>query len=257
MKKETIKEYTILYQYLLRLKEPTYIFLIQVLQHLSPSLWWEEYIEPVLQFEKKENFKYLDMSDMLNVFKMNWESIFKYLDKEYHKFKYDREYMVVNKVHHIRNTVAHANDIDMSPFILVDYLSCFLDYSRLLNTNEALNQELELDWMKYSKMLPEKQEMTNKEETLRAKILSILEEKVLLKAINCETLPPDIKLSNDRTILRFYSMRTVDEIIGFFNGALKSERGQIVEEALRKNGLLGFTDIKEEINGIYEGRVVE
>ena len=52
MKKETIKEYTILYQYLLQLKEPTYIFLIQILQHLSPSMWWENYIQPVLRDEK-------------------------------------------------------------------------------------------------------------------------------------------------------------------------------------------------------------
>jgi hypothetical protein len=36
MKKETIREYTILFQYLLLLKEPTYIFLIQIFQHLSP-----------------------------------------------------------------------------------------------------------------------------------------------------------------------------------------------------------------------------
>ena len=253
MKKETITEYTVLYQYLLRLKEPTYIFLTQVFQHLSPSLWWEDYIEPVLKFERKENFKYLDISDMLNVFKMNWENIFKYLDKEYHKFKYDREYMIVNKVHYIRNTVAHANDIDMSPFILVDFLSCLLDYSRLLDTNEALTHKLEFDWMKYQEALPEKKEKIHKEETLRAEIISILEEKVLLKAINCETLPVDIKLSNDRTILRIQSMKTLEEIIGFFNGAIKSERGQLVEEALHKNGLLGFGDIKDEINSIYEG----
>ncbi len=72
MKKETIRQYTVLYQYLLLLKEPTYIFLIQIFQHLSPSSWWEDYIEPVLRYENKENFKYLDMSDLLNVFKMNW-----------------------------------------------------------------------------------------------------------------------------------------------------------------------------------------
>jgi hypothetical protein len=54
VKNEVIKEYTILYQYLLLLKESTYIFLIQVLQHLSPSTWWENYIEPILHDEKKE-----------------------------------------------------------------------------------------------------------------------------------------------------------------------------------------------------------
>ena len=253
MKKETIKEYAILYQYLLLLKEPTFVFLIQVFQHLSPSMWWETYIEPVLKYEKKENFKYLDMSDMLNVFKMNWENIFRYLDEKYYKFKYDNEYKLVNKVHRIRTIVAHANDVDMSPFIFVDCLSCFLDYSKLINTNKDLTHKLELEWMKHKRTLPEKQDKPQAEETLRAEIISIIENKVLLKAVNCETLPIDVKLSNDRTILRFHSMRTLDEIMGFFNGALKSERGRIVEEALHKNGLLGFTDIKDEINGIYGG----
>jgi hypothetical protein len=45
VKKEIIREYTILFQYLLLLKEPTYIFLTQILQHLSPITWWEDFIE--------------------------------------------------------------------------------------------------------------------------------------------------------------------------------------------------------------------
>ena len=217
-------------------------------------MWWEKYIEPVLKKENKENLKYLDISDMLNVFKMNWEDIFKYLDNDYYKFKYDREYMVVNKVHRIRTVIAHANDIDMSIHIFVDYLSGFLDYSRLINTDKELTRKLDIEHMKYWRTLPEKKEEPRKEEKLMEEILSVIENKVLLKAANSDTLPPDIKLSNDRTIRRFYSMRTVEEIVGFFNGAIKSERGQIVQEALHNNGLLSFEDIKDEINAIYNKR---
>jgi hypothetical protein len=257
MKKETVKQYTILYQYLLLLKEPTYIFLIQVFQHLSPSKWWEDYIEPVLQHENKENFKYLDMADLLNVFKMNWESIFKYLDKRYRKYKYDNEYKLVSKAHRIRTMVAHANDIDMSPLVFVDCLSCLLDYSKLILADEALVQKLELDWMKHCQLRPEKQGKVPKEETLRADILSIIENRVLLKAISCDALPPDIKLSIDRTTLRLHSMRTSEEIIGFFNNAIRGERGVAVHAALHKEGLLGFEDIKDEINRIYRERIAE
>jgi hypothetical protein len=257
VKKETIREYTVLYQYLLLLKEPTYIFLIQIFQHLSPTKWWENFIEPVLQHESKENFKYLDMADLLNVFKMNWESIFKYLDKKYRKFKYDNEYKMVNKVHRIRTMVAHANDIDMSTLIFVDCLSCLLDYSRLINTDEALTQKLELEWMKHRQSLPQKQGKPLREDTLRADILSIIENKVLLKAISCDALPPDIKLSVDRTTLRLHSMRTVEEIIGFFNNAIRGERGIAVHAALHKEGLPGFEDIKDEINNIFKERVNE
>jgi hypothetical protein len=251
LKKETIKQYTILYQYILLLKEPTYIFLIQVFQHLSPVTWWEDFIVPVLQRENKENFKYLDIADLLNVFKLNWGKIFKYLDGSYHKTKYDREYKLVNKVHWIRTCVAHANDIDMSPFILVESLVCLLDYARLIRADKPLVQKLELDWLKHQKALPENPVYPQKDESLRNEILSMIENKVLLNAVNCDTLALDIKLSVDRTTLRLNSMRTLEEIMGFFNGAMRSERGRIVEEALHTNGLIAFEDIKDEINETY------
>jgi hypothetical protein len=252
MKKETIKEYTILYQYLLLLKEPTYIFLIQILQHVSPVTWWEDFIQPILDYEKKENFKYLDIADLLNVFKMNWETIFKYLDRKYRKFKYDNEYKLVNKIHRIRTIVAHANDIDMSPRIFVDDLSCLLEYSRLIRADLSLVQKLELEWMKYQKILPEKDIKSSEDKSLRTEILSVIENKVLIEAINCETLPPEIKLSVDRTTLRLHSMRTLEEIIGFFNNAMRSERGIVVQDALHKEGLIAFEDIKDEINRIFK-----
>jgi predicted RNA-binding protein with PIN domain len=45
-------------------------------------------------------------------------------------------------------------------------------------------------------------------------------------------------------------MRTI-EIMGFFNNAIRSERGMVVQDALHNNGLLSFEDIKDEINLIY------
>jgi hypothetical protein len=253
MKKETIKHYTILFQYLLLLKEPTYIFLIQIFQHLSPVSWWEDFIEPLLQRENKENFKYLDLSDLLNVFKMNWERIFRYLDKNYKKYKYDNEYKVVCKVHRIRTIVAHANDIDMSPFVFAGSLACLLDYARLIKADRIVGK-LELDWHKAEGSLPKTAPVKRNEETLKARIISIIEDKVLLNAVNSETLPPDVKLSVDRTTLRLHSMRTLDEIMGFFNNAMYSERGMYVQDKLRGNGLLSFEDIKDEINLMYTGK---
>jgi hypothetical protein len=256
MKKQTIKEYTILYQYLLLLKEPLYIFLIQIFQHLSPVTWWEDFIEPVLQQEDKENFKYLDISDLLNVFKINWERIFKYLDKNYHKYKYDNEYRIVNKVHRIRTIVAHANDIDMSPLVFTENLASLLDFSKIIHANEKLTQLLEQDWAKYTRQLPSEPPVERKGDKLREKILSIIEEKVLLKAVNFEALEPGIKLSVDRTNLRLHSMRTIEEIMGFFNNAIISERGMVVQKALHEHGLLAFEDIKDEINTLYDNGVL-
>jgi hypothetical protein len=251
MKKETIREYTIIFQYLLLLKEPTYIFLTQILQHLSPITWWEDFIEPVLQREDKENFKYLDFSDLLNALKMNWEQIWRYLDKDYKKYKYNNEYRLVNKVHRIRTIVAHANDIDMSPSIFFDSLACLVEYARLIRADNTLVAKLELDWHKAEKSLPETVPIPRNEETLKTLIISTIENKVLLGAVSCETLPPDIKLSVDRTTRRLHSMRTVDEIMSFFNNAIRSERGMTVQDVLHNNGLLSFEDIKDEINRMY------
>jgi hypothetical protein len=105
--------------------------------------------------------------------------------------------------------------------------------------------------MRYTRQLPPEQPVRRREEKLKEKILSVIEEKVLLKAVNAEGLPPDIKLSVDRTLLRFHSMRTLDEIMGFFNNAIHSDRGQIVETALHEHGLSSFEDIKDEVNELY------
>ena len=252
MKTETIKQYTILYQYLLLLKEPLYIFLVQIFQHLAPETWWENFIEPVLKRHDKENFKYLDIADLLNVFKMNWNTIFKYLDNDYHKSKYNNKYKIVYKVHGIRHIVAHANDIEMSPLVLSQSLAYLLDFSKIINAKKELIRLLEQSLAKYSNRLPPEPPAKKRiENNLKEKILSIIEKKVLFKAISCDTLEPDIKLSVDRTTLRIHSMRTIEEIMGFFNNAIKSERGIAVENALHDHGLLGFDDIKDEVNQLY------
>jgi hypothetical protein len=252
MKREIIREYTILYQYILLLKEPLYIFLVQVFQHLAPAAWWEDFIEPVLNRERKENFYYLDISDLLNVFKMNLGKILKFQKSKGHVLQYDETYGLVNKVHRIRTIVAHANDVEMSPFVLVDSLASLLDFSRVISAGEELVQKLEVDWLKHRKTLPEKLPKAPREALVKERILSVIEEKVLLKAVHCETLPADIKLSVDRTIMRLHSMRTLDEVIGFFNNAIRSERGIVIEEELHRNGLSTFDDIKNEINELYE-----
>ena len=251
MKQETLKEYTILYQYLLHLKEPTYIFLIQALQHLSPSNWWEDFIERILEDEKKENFKYLDIADLLNVLKVNWDAIFKYIDTTYFRFKYDNEYKMVNRIHHVRNIVAHANESEMSPFTFVDALSDLFDYAKLLQAPVGLCRKLQTDLIKHSAELCKKIRPKNNDEELRKRLIGTIEDRVLLKAKSCDTLASDIRLSIDRTVMRINSMKTSEEIVGFFNGAIQSERGQIVQLALHDSGLLGFQDIREEIHSIY------
>jgi hypothetical protein len=160
---------------------------------------------------------------------------------------------MVNKVHLIRTIVAHANDIDMSPFIFTGSLACLLEYARLIRVDNTIVAKLELDWQKAENSLPETIPAARNEDTLKIRIITLIENKVLLGAVSHETLPHDIKLSVDRTIFRIHSMRTIDEIMGFFNNAMHSERGMIVQDVLHNNGLSGFEDIKDEINLMYTG----
>jgi hypothetical protein len=219
---------------------------------LSPVSWWEDFIVPVLQREYKGNFKYLDISELLNVFKINLSKILKYLRGKGERYDYDEVYQIVNKVHKIRTLVAHANDIEMSQFILAESLTAIFDFSRLINAKGDFIQKLESDCSKNKTALSEKKPKTSREEKIRNNILAVIEEKVLLKAVNCESLPADIKLSVDRTNLRLHSMRTLDEITGFFNNAMRSERGMVVEKTLHEHGLCSFEDIKDEVNTLTD-----
>jgi len=100
--------------------------------------------------------------------------------------------------------------------------------------------------------LSEKRAAATNNEALREKLIATIENDVLLKAKSCERLPAGIRLSVDRTTMRINSMRTIDEIVGFFSNAIHSERGIVVQDALHREGLSGFEDIKDKINMIYE-----
>ena len=258
MKTETINQYTILYQYLVELKQPLYIFMIQAFQHIEPVTWWQDFVVPGLPkfppFKgSKDNFKYMDIADLLHVLKKNWKRIFKYLDKDYCGDKYNDKFIVVNKLHKLRTIIAHANESAMDAFVFAESLAILLDFAKLIDAEEDLITKIECDLTKYTAALPNEKPVIKKDyETIKEAILSIIEKKVLINARKCGTLPLDIKTSVLRTWLRLKSMRTIDEIMGFFNNAIKSERGIAVENALHKHGLLGFGDIKDEVNQLYD-----
>jgi hypothetical protein len=256
MNKKTIYQYTVLFQYLLLLKHPIYVFLIQIFQKLAPKAWWGNYIQPVVKDDEKINFKYLDIADLLNIFKINWETIFRHLDKKYYKYKYDNEFKIVDKFHQIRNIVAHANENDMNMMVFVDYLSDILKFSDLINVDEEIKQKIEMDLKKHKSKLPSEIPVNN-DRLLMEKIVRKIDDEVLLHAISCATLDPNIKISINRTTMRFHSMRTIEEIMGFFNGATeRSEGGKKIKEELHKNGLRALEDIKAEINLMYEENIL-
>lgn len=87
----------------------------------------------------------------------------------------------------------------------------------------------------------------------KAKILGIIQQKVLAPAIDCDTLDPDIKKSVVDTLERLRKKSTAREIVDFFNDALDAKRGKVVYAALKSNGLTGFEDIKSLVLDCYYG----
>jgi hypothetical protein len=180
MKKQTIVQYTILYQYLLLLKEPLYVFLSIVLQHLSPVTWWEEFILPILNGRSKANFKYLDFADLLNVLQYNWKRINKYLDKDDAVFTYNDNYRMVTRVHDIRTVVAHANDADMSQFVLVDCLSDLLEFAQFIGARE-IAAKLQDDLAKHRARLPAVKPKKPNTAKQKEEILELINARVILR----------------------------------------------------------------------------
>jgi hypothetical protein len=142
----------------------------------------------------------------------------------------------------------------MSPLVFAESLSDLLKFAKIINANETLTGLLDQDSKKSLRKIPHEYFTKTKEFEMKENIIAVIEDKVLLPAVNCEYLEPEIKISIDRTTLRLHSMRVVEEIASFFNNTMRSERGIIVQKSLREQGLLTFEDIKDEINEIYNSR---
>jgi len=253
MKKQTIKYYTILYQYLLMLKEHLYVFLVQAFQHIDPENWWNIFIVPVLQGayrETKENLNCLDIADLINSFQMNWTAVWRHYDTKFVPYKYDKEYKLAEKVHYIRTLVSHANESEMNGTVFLESLDALARFAKLIKAKDGLPEEIAAMYNKQVAVIPPERNRDSGEELIKKAIYKTLEEKVLLPAINSESLEAEYKLSVNRTSMRLKSMRTLTEVASFFRNAQNSDKGKTVEAALRKNGLKAFSDINEEVGEI-------
>ncbi|GHU30209.1 hypothetical protein FACS1894172_02980 [Spirochaetia bacterium] len=251
MQKPQIVMFTVLYQYLLIIKEPLYVFLAQTLQHLSPDSWWEKYIAPALNEQNSKDFRYLDLIDLLNILRKNWVAINNYIDKDDSTFIFNDDYKLTTAMLYIRNTVAHAKEIQLSPRDFINYLTYILNFANFIRAKKDVTDKLEKDLKKYKNEISINKDKSSTTIS-REELINYIEKETLFDAIICETLKPDIKASIIRTVIRLKSMRTIEEIIGFFNGALDSPRGQEVSEELHAHNLKAFIDIKDEVNNKYK-----
>lgn len=85
----------------------------------------------------------------------------------------------------------------------------------------------------------------------RDELFDLINEKVLMPAINCDSLNDDIKESVKNTFERLKKKETVKGIFDFFEDALVARRGKQVYEELKKHKLMAFEDILSEVRKIY------
>jgi hypothetical protein len=254
MKKNQILMYKKLYEYLLVLKDPLFVFLSEIVQHLSPGEWWELYIVPILGDKDKQDFRYLDIVDLLKVLQTNWGPIYSRLNNDKSGYVYDSNFALTAQVLQIRHTVAYANEINMSWQIFLKNMAALTEFAKFINAGEEVVDRLESDWIKYKNIAPDYKELrtdTANDQKTRDSIVEDIEKDVLFNAMVSNSLPPDIKGSIVRTMIRLRSMRTSDEVLGFFKGSLKSPRGKEVTEALHECSLIAFADILDKIKEKY------
>lgn len=89
----------------------------------------------------------------------------------------------------------------------------------------------------------------------RKELFDLINEKVLIPAMNCNNLNEDIKESVKNTFEILKKKETVKEIFDFFNGALDSRRGKQVYEELKKHKLTAFEDILSDVRKLYHDGV--
>jgi hypothetical protein len=135
----------------------------------------------------------------------------------------------------------------MSPYKYIKHLATILDFAQLIMAVDKIIAVVEMELQKskqeYTFTVYDSETNINREE-----LINFIEKKVLSKAVEQgDILAPSIRESLIRTIIRIKNMKTTDEIIGFFNGALKSPRGQQIRDELHSHGLKSFEDIHDEI----------
>lgn len=85
----------------------------------------------------------------------------------------------------------------------------------------------------------------------RDELFDLINEKVLMPAINCDSLNDDIKESVKNTFERLKKKETVKEIFDFFEDALTARRGKQIYEEFKKHKLMAFEDILSEVRKLY------
>jgi hypothetical protein len=239
---ENVENLLKLYENLHALNKP----LADLLNGLLPSLkhdWWRECVidrldEQDIRIINRKGITELyefDIGILLKILIRNWQDLSNMNRSEFNL----RKEKLTRSVRDIRNFTAHPNEMDVSS---ADYITYF---ERLKKFAEFIGTDIE-----YSlELLYQNNEIEDHEK--KKKLFNLINERILLPAIECPELNQDIKESIQDTIGRLEKKNTSKEIYDFFYDALDARRGKQVYTALKDSGLNAFEDIIDDFFNIY------
>ena len=206
---------------------------------------WNTKCKSVLNKHTKgqiKNWSYffeLDLYYQLVLLQDLWDELENYSDSLFFSEKNKSLFISSNNnsVLHIRNEVAHPENWGYESIIVDDFN---LWKNTLKKAANALNYDLD-------------ELIADLHEQEKEKLLSMILEKVINPALQCETLDSKTKESVKNTKERLEIQNRASGIIAFFEDALRSKGGMSIMEKLHENGLIAFEDIKDDIKKIYYG----
>lgn len=236
---ESIRMLQDTFEWLYVLAEPLADFLADELSMLSPNNWRSEYVARALKnrdgftFGDSDNLSDLDVYYLIKIILYNWDE-FREVEKNEERFTKEQKRNFEDLLD-VRNEIMHP----------VNKHYPIGDYHKTKKIIEQAAKFLDTDIDDL---------LTNYHREEKNKILKMIHREVLAPALDCPTLPPDIKTSVQNTHKRLQDKQTAREIVDFFSDALKATRGKKVCDELHKNNLQAFEDIADKVNRAYYGR---
>ncbi|GHV83703.1 hypothetical protein AGMMS50212_10430 [Spirochaetia bacterium] len=151
------------------------------------------------------------------------------------------------KIKLIRNDVSHPNESNLQTNDFKRYIGYIIEFSRIIDAEKDYVNRLNKLITKNSPSIKNEESSNDK----RAKILNLIETKLVEPALGCPNLDENIKESLVRTLIRFEISETLEDVNNFFKGALASSRGEQVYKELKNNNLLALEDLRADFNSIY------
>ncbi len=230
------------YENLYALTRPLGNFLEEELKNISPKYWRDDYVTSLLQRKgvadkEWERLYEIDTYYLLELLRINWREFRTKSNTDF--FSKDNWELFVNKrngfsILNIRNVISHPESWDYTTDDFNNWKTSFEQAAEQLGTS--------LPELLYDLHEPEKR-----------RILNIILDNVINPALNCSTLPKEIKKRIVGTKERLEVQNTAAGIIAFFTDALRAKGGKEIYEELSKNGLQSFETIQQKIFSEYYG----